>query len=167
MSNKKLAEISKRMVYDPIDWQKRLGYKLSTKYCAASVSESGRGVGFAQCGRKPVETLGGYGWCRQHAKQIKSEAGLLDNETWYIAGVKYGEAYVTKIEFDGVKYVETPVIGDRQFYSRAAIKKHERLSDTESATRYAIGGLKRLHGEHISDAKSIEREIERLEKGLP
>lgn len=44
---------------------------LDSHYCAAAVHEGGQSVTFHQCGRRPALRLGGYGWCKQHARRIK------------------------------------------------------------------------------------------------
>ena len=40
-------------------------------YCRYGVRQH-HGWGDAQCSRKPVEELGGFGFCRQHAKRIRA-----------------------------------------------------------------------------------------------
>lgn len=166
MDEKRLQEIVKSMAYEPIDWQKSVGYHVSKNDCAASVHEAGRGVGHHQCQRKPTEELGGRKWCKQHAQQIKSQLGILDSQIWYISGVKYDSPYVTKIEFDGVKYTETPVVGDQRFYSRDAIKKHSTFIDIATATKHAISELKKVHLSYTVNLSRIEKEISKLEKSL-
>jgi len=70
----KLEEIIKSVVYSPTS---NYSAKLDNSvYCAMSVHEQGRGVGFYQCGKKAIEVIGGYGFCSTHAKEIKHRAGI-------------------------------------------------------------------------------------------
>ncbi len=55
-------------VYKPIDWQKRIGYKVNENRCRNKVWPD-RGTAH-QCGRKPKKVIEGYGFCTQHAKII-------------------------------------------------------------------------------------------------
>jgi hypothetical protein len=58
-------------LYEPLDWQRRVGYAAATKFpdgkprCRARV-HTGR-VGFNQCGnRGKVQGEGGFWWCATH-----------------------------------------------------------------------------------------------------
>lgn len=97
---------------------------LSPKYCAQSVHETGRGVGFHQCDRKAVVQLGGYGWCTQHANQIKSRAGLLDVSESYSGGVnQYGSPYLLKITDDGVRVTSKTLFGSDIFVNAKTVQR--------------------------------------------
>jgi hypothetical protein len=47
--------------YDRVDEQR----------CRASVSDGPRDVVMRQCSRRVAEEIGGYGWCLQHADQLR------------------------------------------------------------------------------------------------
>lgn len=66
----------KWFVYEPLDWQKRVGYTVRKDNCRAQVHEAGRSVMFRQCMRKPTEIIDGYGFCKQHAKIIRENLEL-------------------------------------------------------------------------------------------
>lgn len=51
--------------YEPLDWQKGLGYRVDPNRCAASVHDS-FGAGFAQCSKKKK---GGSDWCGVHSPE--------------------------------------------------------------------------------------------------
>lgn len=51
------------MDYEPLSWQKGLGYRVDKARCRASVHEGGRGVGFHQCLKKPMT---GERYCSVH-----------------------------------------------------------------------------------------------------
>jgi hypothetical protein len=73
-----LAEVVEMSIYTPLKWQESIGYRVNPDRCRASVHESGRGVGFHQCGRKPTVTreVNGkeYGFCKQHDPQAVAAA---------------------------------------------------------------------------------------------
>jgi hypothetical protein len=58
------------IVYEPLDYQKSIGWKLSPDSCAYKIYERD-GVYPHQCSRKPKETIEGYGFCTQHAKLVR------------------------------------------------------------------------------------------------
>lgn len=58
-------------VYEPLGWQRRLGYSVDENRCRYQVPEGGRSVGFRQCFRKSVTFIQGHGFCRQHAARIQ------------------------------------------------------------------------------------------------
>lgn len=70
----KLEEIVKSSIYSPTS---AYSAKLDNSvYCAMSVHEQGRGVGFYQCGKKATEVIEGYKFCSSHAKEINHRAGV-------------------------------------------------------------------------------------------
>jgi hypothetical protein len=59
-------QIGKILTYEPIEWQKSLGYRFNPAVCAATVF--GERVTIYQCQRKPSIKFKGFGFCKQHAK---------------------------------------------------------------------------------------------------
>jgi len=70
---KRLSNEIKWFCYNPIDWQRRIGYGVLTGEddCRASVADGGRSVGFHQCGVWAKETIGGLRFCARHAKRLR------------------------------------------------------------------------------------------------
>ena len=66
---KTLREVVEWRVYEPLDWEAKMGYRRDPKWCAHQVHTGI--VGFRQCGKQPAETIEGYGFCRQHAKMVR------------------------------------------------------------------------------------------------
>ena len=62
-------------VFDFLEYEKRLGYKVDESYCRYGVYDRYVHREF-QCSRKPTMTIQGYGFCTQHGKKIKTELGL-------------------------------------------------------------------------------------------
>ena len=58
-------------VYEPVEYEKQLGYRRNAEWCAAGVPKE-HWVGDRQCMRKPKEEIQGYKFCAQHAKLIKN-----------------------------------------------------------------------------------------------
>jgi hypothetical protein len=50
--------------------RRRAGASVQPDHCRAEVYD-GAVVAFHQCRRRPVETILGYGFCRQHATKIR------------------------------------------------------------------------------------------------
>jgi len=74
MLTKKDLETIKYFVHIP-----RGGFykgELNSNYCSTSVPDGGRSVSFHQCKRKATKTLGDYGWCGMHYRELASKLGL-------------------------------------------------------------------------------------------
>lgn len=56
-------------VYEPLDWEKQLGYKRLSNYCSYPAYDCR--AGFHQCDCKRKEEITGYGFCKQHAKMVR------------------------------------------------------------------------------------------------
>lgn len=59
-----------RQCYEPLAPQLREGRTIDPVRCQHRVPDN-PGVGFSQCSRKPVETIEGHGFCRQHAAKVR------------------------------------------------------------------------------------------------
>ena len=62
-------------IYEPLSWQKTLGYQVNMERCRHQVPDGGRSVGFHQCSRKAVEQVDGYWFCKMHAKRVREALG--------------------------------------------------------------------------------------------
>ncbi|MCG3207180.1 MAG: hypothetical protein FOGNACKC_00780 [Anaerolineae bacterium] len=62
-------------VYQPLDWQQRIGYKSDPKACRHDAWDDRLGR-VQQCSRKPKHMIGGFGFCAQHAKRVREKIGL-------------------------------------------------------------------------------------------
>ena len=61
--------IGQILPYEPIGWQKSLGYKVDEDRCKATVF--GERVSLYQCLRKPKRKIHGVLFCEQHAKMAE------------------------------------------------------------------------------------------------
>lgn len=62
-----ISEILRWHLYVPHGW----GHVFSPDYCAQSVHDTGRSVGFHQCCFGVKETIEGHGWCKRHARELR------------------------------------------------------------------------------------------------
>lgn len=63
-------------IYEPLSWEKSVGYRIFLEYCRASVHEGGRSVTFRQCARKPTRAWVSpegvtYRLCGTHARGLQ------------------------------------------------------------------------------------------------
>ena len=65
-----------RNVFHPFSPRDRYGSRVDPTRCRASVPMGGRSVDFHQCLRVSVRTLGGFGLCEQHAREVEVKLGL-------------------------------------------------------------------------------------------
>ena len=56
-------------IYEPLGWQKTVGYTVSPYRCAASVHDSHHGL--RQCGNKGTRNVDGHSLCAKHAKMVE------------------------------------------------------------------------------------------------
>lgn len=63
------------------------------RWCAGSVHEGGRGVGFYQCSRRPTVTEHGYGWCKQHAPSAVEARRAASNAKYEADSARRGLGY--------------------------------------------------------------------------
>ena len=61
-----------QFVYEPLDYQRAIGWGRSLGRCAYEVYERGWP---RQCERKPTKEIEGYGFCTQHAKMVADRLG--------------------------------------------------------------------------------------------
>lgn len=66
-----MAKDIKSYVYNPVKWQRDLGYTVNFDRCRYGIYGF-RGLDH-QCGRKPSETIQGYGFCWQHAAMVRQD----------------------------------------------------------------------------------------------
>lgn len=128
--------------------------------CSACVVDGeGRGTWVHQCNRKVKETISGYGWCTQHGREIKSEAGELAEKVFYISGVNYNHAYITEIHFDGVRYTAKALYGGNAYLSKNDIKRHKPFDKISDATQNAIVQAKAKAAALREEAEEVERNV--------
>ena len=67
------ADIIKHFCYEPLSWQKSVGYHVSKddNKCRAPVPDRGRSPLSHQCGRVASQTVEGLRFCGLHAKQLR------------------------------------------------------------------------------------------------
>jgi len=75
----KQADTIKWFCYEPLGWEKSVGYSIAKgeKDCRASVHDEGRGVGFHQCGRQASQTVEGLRFCGLHARKLRERLGVV------------------------------------------------------------------------------------------
>lgn len=65
--------------YEPLKWQKSIGYRVDKSRCRAAVPEEGRGVGFRQCSRKPAN---GERYCKHHTPEAIQARRDANSKRW-------------------------------------------------------------------------------------
>lgn len=69
--------------------------------CQFEVAEVGRMTVWHQCSRKFVEVIDGFGFCKQHASEVKRRLGISKGEiVRYIARFRNGNPELTRVQIE-------------------------------------------------------------------
>lgn len=77
------------------------GSNPNSNFCARSLSDGGRSVGFHQCSRKIVSRIDGYGFCKQHYDELVLSLGIETGDGTtrkYVALFHHGSPTLSVIE---------------------------------------------------------------------
>ena len=100
MSNRKVEEF----LYEPRTVLESFGnrnWKPDLDHCRFSVAEHGRITTWHQCTRKGVEKIDGYGFCKQHSKEVRRRLGIFSDQEIFIkyaAEFSYGKPSLVELK---------------------------------------------------------------------